>query len=435
MLPTIHEAAALIRAGKTSSRELLETCLANIDRYEDRVRAWVLVDRDRARAEAKAADDELARGHDRGPLHGIPVAIKDIFDVFDWPTACGSRLWANAIARQDAPVVAKLRHAGAVLIGKTVTTAFASFDPPVTRNPWDLSRTPGGSSSGSAAAIACGMCFAALASQTGGSITRPASYCGVAGCKPSYGVVSVDGVMPLAPSLDHVGAMARTVGDVALVMQTIRETDDISWLPRPFEYGDSLLVGRVRGLFERLASHEMNAMMDATFDSLRRAGATVEELGLPAEFEEVIAQHRVIMAVEAAAFHEKRFLRHPEDYAPKIASLIEEGLACPAPVYARAKQLQDQLRQSFRPQMRTLICPATTTAAPDAATTGDPAFNSPWSFLGLPAVSIPVGLTATGLPLAIQLIGWHEAEWILFMDATRVERLLAVNLGTPRALA
>ena len=179
MLPTIHEAAALLRAGKLSSGELLEKCLANIDRYEDRVRAWVLVDRERARADAKTADDELARGVDRGPLHGIPIGIKDIIDVFDWPTACGSRLWANAIARHDAPVVAKLRHAGAVLIGKTVTTQYASFDPPPTRNPWDLSRTPGGSSSGSAAAVAAGMCFAALATQTGGSITRPASYCGV----------------------------------------------------------------------------------------------------------------------------------------------------------------------------------------------------------------------------------------------------------------
>src|SRR5262245_14762318 len=219
MIWTIHAAADAIRQGRLSPTDLVETCFRQIDRYDARVRAWVFVDRDGATSEARRLTEEVKRGHWRGPLHGIPVGIKDIFDVFDWPTGCGSRLWANAIARQDAPVVAKLRHAGAVLIGKTVTTAYASFDPPVTRNPWDLSRTPGGSSSGSAAAIACGMCFAALASQTGGSITRPASYCGVAACKPSYGVVSVDGVMPLAPSLDHVGTMARTVGDVALVMQ------------------------------------------------------------------------------------------------------------------------------------------------------------------------------------------------------------------------
>src|SRR5262249_5815564 len=160
--------------------------LARIDECEDHVRAWVLVDRPRAMAEAQARDDELRQGHYRGPLHGIPVGIKDIVDVFDWPTACGSVAWKDAYAREDAPVVRSLRDAGAVLIGKTATTAYASFDPPPTRNPWDPSRTPGGSSSGSAAAVATRTCLAALASQTGGSITRPASYCGVTAMKPTY---------------------------------------------------------------------------------------------------------------------------------------------------------------------------------------------------------------------------------------------------------
>src|SRR5581483_4721760 len=159
--------------------------------------------RDGARESAEKAHKEIRGGNWRGPLHGIPFGIKDIFDVFDWPTAAGSKLWSNSIARKDAPVVEHLRHAGAVFVGKTVTTAYASFDPPVTRNPWDHSRTPGGSSSGSAAALACGMCLGALGSQTGGSITRPASYCGVTGCKPSYGRVSCEGVVPLAHSMDH----------------------------------------------------------------------------------------------------------------------------------------------------------------------------------------------------------------------------------------
>src|SRR5262245_4867483 len=223
---TITDAAGFTRRGALTPVELLEQCLARIDRYEDRVRAWVYVDRDGAREQAARLTAELKRNEYRGPLHGIPVGVKDIIDVFDMPTGCGSKLWANSYARRDATVVERLRQAGAVIMGKTVTTAFASFDPPVTRNPWNLDRTPGGSSSGSAAAVACGMCLGALASQTGGSITRPASYCGVYSLKPTYGRVSVDGVLPLAPSMDHVGAMANCVRDVATLFRTIAGADE-----------------------------------------------------------------------------------------------------------------------------------------------------------------------------------------------------------------
>src|SRR5438067_3476735 len=223
---TIHEAAAAIRAGSLTPVDLLEQCLERIDRYEPHVRAWVLVDRDGAREQALRLTNELKKGQNRGPLHGIPIGVKDIIDVFDLPTGCGSKLWANSYARRDATVVQRLRQAGAVIMGKTVTTAFASFDPAVTRNPWNLERTPGGSSSGSAAAVACGMCLGALASQTGGSITRPASYCGVYSLKPTYGRVSVNGVMPLAPSMDHVGVMANSVRDLAILFGAIAGADE-----------------------------------------------------------------------------------------------------------------------------------------------------------------------------------------------------------------
>src|SRR5882724_3924205 len=219
MPDTIHEAAEAIRQKKITPVDLVNQCLANIDRWEEKVRAWVFVDREGALAEAKRLTDELARGQYRGPLHGIPLGVKDIFDVFDWPTAAGSKLWANSIARQDADVVRQLRQAGAIFLGKTVTTQYASFDPPVTRNPWNLAHTPGGSSSGSAAAVATGMCLGALGSQTGGSITRPASYCGVAGCKPGYGLLSCRGVVPLAPSMDHPGPIARCIKDLAIMLQ------------------------------------------------------------------------------------------------------------------------------------------------------------------------------------------------------------------------
>src|SRR5436190_18534049 len=208
---TIYQAAEEIRQGRLSPSELLEDCLSQIDRYEPKVQAWVFVDRESARAQCDALTQELKHGQYRGPLHGVPLGIKDIYDVFDWPTAAGSRLWKDSIARKDATTVRKLRQAGAVFIGKTVTTQYASFDPPPTRNPWDPSRTPGGSSSGSAAALACGMCLGALGSQTGGSLSRPASFCGVASLKPTYGRVTLQGTVPLAHSMDHPGPMARCV--------------------------------------------------------------------------------------------------------------------------------------------------------------------------------------------------------------------------------
>ncbi|MCI0456544.1 MAG: amidase [Gemmataceae bacterium] len=444
MIPTIHAAADDVRDGRLAPLDLLDFCLANIDRHEPRVKAWVLLDRDGARAEARRLTDELQRGRYRGPLHGIPVGIKDIFDVFDWPTAAGSKLWANSIARRDATTVQRLREAGAVFLGKTVTTQYASFDPPVTRNPWDLERTPGGSSSGSAAALACGMCLGALGSQTGGSITRPAAYCGVTGCKPTYGRVSLNGIVPLAPSMDHPGPMARCVHDLAILLQAIAGSDPYDPLcsTRPVpDYTAHLSqplkpprLGVLRGLFQDLLEPESLEFMDDLESNLRHAGATLKEVALPAGFTEVLPRHRIVMAVEAAAFHEVRLKRHPEDYERQIRSLLEEGLACPAPEYARCKDHQARLKEEMLAcfgGVDALLTPATRGPAPAAATTGDPAFNSPWSYTGLPTVSVPAGWTAQGLPLSLQLIGppWHEAE--LLAAAAWCEQALSVEARQP----
>lgn len=445
MLPMIHAAAQDIQKGSLSPVDLLDQCFARIDRYEERVRAWVMLDRAGARAEAERLTAELKRGERRGPLHGIPLGIKDIFDVFDWPTACGSKLWAQSIARRDSTCVERLRRAGAVFLGKTVTTAYASFDPPPTRNPWDLTRTPGGSSSGSAAAVASGMCLGALGSQTGGSITRPAAFCGVAGCKPTYGRVSVDGVMPLAHSMDHPGPMARCVRDLALILQAIAGIDErdpsCSHLMVP-DYEAALLsptgrrlsLGLVRGLFEDRADPSMQQLMTQTAERLAKAGAEVIPIALPADFSEILSWHRTLMAVEAAMFHQLRLKKHPEDYPPRIRSLIEEGLATPAPVYAQAKQNQQRLIDELPDALHrvdALIMPAAIGAAPDAATTGDPAFNSPWSFTGFPLISFPVGRSPEGMPLSVQFVGppWSEAK--LFQVAAWCEEKLAYQLGEP----
>ncbi|MHB1425589.1 MAG: amidase [Gemmataceae bacterium] len=450
MLPTIHAAAEDIRNGRLFPVDLVKSCLERIERREKHVRAWVLVDDEGALARAEECGREIERGGWRGPLHGIPLGIKDIFDVFDWPTAAGSRLWKNSIARQDAAVVRRLRQAGAIFLGKTVTTQYASFDPPPTRNPWNPARTTGGSSSGSAAALACGMCLGALGSQTGGSIARPASYCGVAGCKPTFGLVSVEGVVPLAPSMDHVGTMARCVRDLAILLQVIASTsnnepealataaDPSLTLPARRLTTRKPRLGRLRGLFDYRADSAVAGMMNQVCIRLEKQGATIVDVPEPAAFAEVLPRHRTVMAVEAAAYHELRLRRHPEDYDPWIRTLLEEGLKCPAPEYARCKEHQKLLRSEMEhcfEGVDALITPATTCPAPDTSSTGDPAFNSPWSYTGLPTISFPAGLAADGLPLGIQLVGrpWSESE--LFNVAIWCEEMLGVTLDEPPAVS
>ncbi|MCS7046646.1 MAG: amidase [Gemmataceae bacterium] len=429
-MQTIHEAAAAIGTGQIAPLDLVDRCLRHIDQWEPHVHAWVFVDGDGARAEARRLGDELAQGRRRGPLHGIPLGIKDIFDVADWPTAAGSKLWAKSIARQDSEVVRRLRAAGAIFLGKTVTTAYASFDPPVTRNPWNLDRTPGGSSSGSAAAVAALMCLGALGSQTGGSITRPASYCGVAGFKPTYGLVPCTGVVPLAPSMDHPGPIGRCVRDLRIMMEVIAD----SWL-RPNQSGISApRLGRIGGLFDELAEPAVREAMSATVDELRRAGAAVCEVVLPARFGDVLAQHRTIMAVEAAAFHQERLAQHPEDYPPRITALLKEGLACPAPEYVRAREHQRELQRDIErcfQEVDALVAPATTDPAPDRSTTGNPAFNSPWSYTGLPTVSFPTGRFVAGLPVALQCVGRRGDDARLLEIAAWCEAALGVKPLSP----
>ncbi len=452
---TITEAAEFIRKGELSPSELLEQCLARIDRYEDRVRAWVYLDRDGAREQAARLTVELKAGQNRGPLHGIPVGIKDIIDVFDMPTGCGSKRWAQSFARRDATCVERLRQAGAVIMGKTVTTAFASFDPPVTRNPWNLDRTPGGSSSGSAAAVACGMCLGALATQTGGSITRPASYCGVYSLKPTHGRVSVDGVLPLAPSMDHVGVMANCVRDLAILFQAIAGYDPETPWTRIRPVPDCL-----RAIAQELASihpeasrgepqHRMRFLMPSemfpeqlhpevtrfvqrvkrNLQSLAHADAAVEHVTLPPEFAEVHHRHAQVMAVEAAQFHAERLKRWPEDYPPRIRELITDGMLVSATEYAQAdyvrRELQGPLMHSFCPHP--LLTPATLDPAPAADTTGNPWCNSPWSFLGLPTVSLPLGWSSDGLPLSIQLVGAEYREDYLLARAAWVEHVFRLD--------
>ncbi len=426
-IESISSLLAAMKSGALTSTGLVERCLSRIETGDRDLRAWVSVDASGARADAARADNELARGVDLGVLHGIPIGIKDIVDVAGTVTGAGSplRMKSESPAERDAALVTALRRAGAIIIGKTVTTQFACFDPPPTRNPWAADRTPGGSSSGSAAAVAVGMVPAAIGSQTGGSITRPAAYCGVCGMKPTFRTVSLDGVVPVASSLDHPGPIAQTVGDLRIMLQALTGTACLEFkLPAMSQ----LKFGRLRGFFEDRVDPQLSDAMDATINRFASAGATVIDIDVPPEFSEVLVHHRRIMATEAAAWHRDRFREHRDDYGPCIASLIEDGLRTSFNDYSASRTNQQALTTAFAAQFRHLIdamlTPAATGPAPDATTTGDPCMNAPWSYTGLPTVSFPIGLSSNRLPLAIQLAGPHRHDWRLLDVAEVCERLL-----------
>jgi aspartyl-tRNA(Asn)/glutamyl-tRNA(Gln) amidotransferase subunit A len=436
---TITEAMPLLRSGELTPRSLLEQCLARIDIYEPAVKAWAYLDRERARREADQLTKELKSGHDRGPLHGIPIGIKDIIDVFDMPTGCGSKLWANSYARKDAEVVLRLRQAGALILGKTVTTPYAYLDPPSTRNPWNLERTPGGSSSGSAAAVACGMCLAALGTQTGGSTTRPASYCGVYSLKPSWGNISVFGVLPLAPSLDHIGLLANSVRDLAFIFQHAFG-DDLN----PFHPNQDYSREINKGMEENWHIYELGGVFknelkeSSDYDNvtaiLARALRGYDTAIPPPSFGVIPHAYKVLISTEAAEFHAVRLSRHPDDYGRHFHRLILDGLRFTGVEYRQAILSQRAIHTELNDLLSILnfyLTPGATDFAPNHESTGNPVFNIPWSFTGLPTVSIPAGRSPDGLPFSLQLVASRNRENNLLRAAAHVDSILCWKCKLP----
>lgn len=415
---TIASLQKRLRGGELRCEEILDHCLERIDHWEPRIHAWVRLDREGARAQARELDSQLQQGHWFGPLHGIPMGIKDLFDWEAWPTMAGFPPYADRIAPRDSVVVGTLRQSGAVLLGKTVTTQFASFDPPVTGNPWNPARTPGGSSSGSAAAVATGMCIAAIGSQTGGSITRPASFCGAAGCKPTYHSISLEGCVPLAASLDHPGPMAKSVRDLALVTSHLCDhllTSAEEWLQLQPHVPPRLR--RLRGLFEDQADPACGKLLDRVTNCWKSSNAVIDEKPFPPEFAPILKHHRMLMATEAADVHRTPFNEQRGQLLPRIASLLEEGRQSGAIDYLAARRHQTQLKQIMTDwfgDTEILVCPATVGGAPEKETTGDPCMNSPWSYLGFPTVNFPIGLDDAGMPLGVQLVARPGEEDALF---------------------
>jgi len=347
------------------------------------------------------------------------------------------------VPAKDAVVVAKLRESGAIILGKTETTEFAYLDPAPTRNPWNTEHTPGGSSSGSAAAVAVSMCPGALGSQTGGSVLRPAAYCGVVGLKPTYGRISRFGVFPLAYTLDHVGVLTRTVKDASLLLTALAGFDphdptssrepvpDYSRFLRPLRR--RLRIGIVHAFYQKNAEKGVWKNTESVIQKLSRAGARVEEVKMPPSFSVVHDAHGLIQPVEAASFHEKLFEKHRALYRPNIRRHIETGLLVPSVDYIRAQKIKGLFRREMEEILKAYDClltPATSSPAPkDLASTGNPWFQVPWSLSGLPTVGLPSGLSTEGLPLAIQLVGKTFGEGPLLAAAKWIETVLGFSLS------
>ena len=442
---TASEAARRMRRRELSPVEFAESVLQRIDALDPALTAWVYVDRESVLLEARSKEAELASGASPGLLHGVPIGLKDIYHNAGIPTTACSKVYADFVPDYDATTVALMKRAGAIMLGKTVTTEFACLDPSPTINPWNPAHTPGGSSSGSAVAVATRMCPAAMGSQTVGSVLRPASYNGVVGFKPSFGRVSRYGVVPVSWSLDHVGWLVPTVEDAALLLQVMAGpdlNDPVSSFRPPvedylagLEMASPPRIGLTRRYFYEHSDTETRQHVEAVVDRLERAGAIVEEIPLPDSIDTAFEDQRVILEVEAAAFHQPMFQRQSEDYQPKLRELISKGLSTDGVSYSRALERRRQFITDMKlvsEKADVLLTPSTPTPSlPDVTNTGDPKFQGPWTSCGLPAISIPSGLANSGLPLGIQLAAAPFADARLLAAARWCETVLDIQLSPP----
>ena len=438
----INGAVRALRAGNLGPVEILEECLERIEASESAVGAWVEIDADGARRTAVRQAELLAEEARGLPLLGIPIGMKDIIDVAGMPTRAGSVLRAGHRAQRDAPIAKILRDLGAILLGKTETTQFACTDPARTRNPWNVDHSPGGSSAGSAAAVASGMCLASLGSQTGGSITRPASFCGVASFKGAWGAWPLERIVPVSQHLDHVGSMARSVADLALLWTLVEARLRPERAADLARRSEAVIAGEwfecapprlavLEGYYYETSEPAALESFKACIARLEEAGATIERLPLPASFAGMHKSHRLVMAVEAAEVHRKDFTERPETYRPVITRLIEKGLAASAVDYRAARVHQQRFAADLAAALDApsgplvALSPATVSSAPPFAdqSTGDSQFNSVWSFSGLPTCGVPACLGHDGLPLGLQL-GAARESFALFQAAAWCEAVL-----------
>ncbi|MCE2459031.1 MAG: amidase [Dehalococcoidia bacterium] len=436
---TVAEAARAIREREVSAEELMSALLAVCSELERHLNVWVTLDEDAALEAARLRDRELASEGPRGPLHGVPVGVKDIYYTQGVLTTACSKILADFVPDFDATAVSKLRQAGAVIMGKTVTTEFACGDPPPTRNPWNHAHTPGGSSSGSAVGVIAKMFPAALGSQTGGSVLRPAAYNGVVGLKPTFGRISRYGVVPVSASLDTMGHYGRTVEDTAMLLDAMSGYDpnDPGSVDAqiPNYHAASLApqsaprIGLVRTHFWEKATEETQEHADSIARQFAEAGAVVEDIELsPDPFDDMLWAHRILMSTEGADFHREWFVDRADDYSPKVRVMIEDGLQVSAVDYLKAKDVQAAFTRDVTEAMRpfdVVMTPSTPSSAPrDLSTTGDPMFQSPFTFGGFPTITLPSGFDSNAMPLGVQLGTPHWEEAKLLSVAAWAEGIL-----------
>jgi aspartyl-tRNA(Asn)/glutamyl-tRNA(Gln) amidotransferase subunit A len=458
----ITELAPLLRERKVSPIDVTDAYLDRIEHIDPRLNTYIRLMPEQARAAAQAAELEILKGAYRGPLHGVPLGIKDLFDVAGVPNTMGSKILRDNVPATDATVVARLKQAGAIILGKQNLHEFAfgitSENPHygVVRNPWDLNRVPGGSSGGTAAAVAAGLCAAGMGSDTGASIRAPASFCGTVGLKPTYGRVSRAGALPLSWSLDHAGPLARSVADCALMLQAIAGFDprDAATSAEPvpdFSAGlahgvQGLRVGLPREYFFEIIEPEVERLVDEAIATLERLGAQVQEVSLPHVRHAQVAGN-VIMSSEAAAWHASWLRERPHDYGTDVLARIRGGLLVHATEYLHSQQMRALIQQDFSgafEQVDVVVAPTVPLVAPPIGRTFEPGgplnvaprsianrTTVPCNLTGMPAISVPCGFADGGLPVGLQIMGPAFSEALVLRVAAGYEAATAWRQKRP----
>ena len=441
---SVAGAARQLSTGQLTSLDLVDESLENIERYNPPTNAFITVHADTARDQARQADDERRRGLDRGPLHGIPISLKDLIDVRGQVTTAASKAIADRVANVDATVVTRLRDAGAVIIGRTNLHEFAlgttsedsAFGP--VRHPMDPKRSPGGSSGGSAVAVTTGMGLASIGTDTGGSVRIPAAACGIVGLKPTFGEIPTDGVIPLSPSFDHVGPLAQTVEDAALLWAILSGRRANGLEPVSL---DRLRIAVLDGVFAAPVEPVVRTAFDAAVDRLRQSRVALSSRSLPSESQILEAYVNVVLP-EGAAWHAPLLATRPGDYSPTVRARLESGALIPAVAYVAAQQFRQRLTVEVDRALEgvdVLALPTLPIVAPRLGAgdiTIDPATGDrtpvrtamlrqtqPFNMTGHPAISLPVA--AEGLPVGLQLVGRHGETARLLAIAAACEKMVS----------
>jgi aspartyl-tRNA(Asn)/glutamyl-tRNA(Gln) amidotransferase subunit A len=440
---SIGQLGAAYRAGRLSPVEVTRLCLERIEGADGKLNAFITVLEQPALRAARTAERELKAGRDRGPLHGVPIAIKDLVDVAGAPTGYGSDPAFREQPQTDAELVRRLRGAGAVILGKTnlLEFAYGAVNPKVgqTNNPWDLTRTSGGSSGGSAASVAAGLCYAAIGTDTGGSIRGPAAYCGIAGLKPSYDIVPLHGVFPLSWSLDHGGPLARSCRDAGALLEAMTGQD----FPVRSRRLNRMRLGLVtQHVDASCIRNDVRQVFEQTCQCLENAGARLVRLDIP-EFHLCIDALMMVLLPEASVIHAERYAKHPAGYGWQTRMQIEQGFLVPGVSYVRAQQFRRHLAARLTNVLRdvdAIISPTVPWIAPDA----DPAINqdegfdemlfvAPYNLAGLPALSVPCGLGDHDLPVGLQIAGAPHGDAVVLSIGASLEGLIRINIPRSRS--